>query len=363
MTGNTPIKDVRYQVTHACNLKCPHCFSNSGKAMRNELSLEEAKKMILDLKDNGLKLFTLTGGEPLIRKDFTLDLVKFLSDLGIYNRVFTNGTLINRKIARELKERGVSEVQISLDGTEEVHDHWRGVQGSFKKSIKAIKFLKSADIKTAIRVTVMPFNYDQMPELLELAEELEVDGFRVKPFISVGRGKENQKYLLTPEQHETAIGYLANKRRESKINIQLLTPSYAFLYDKSIDLSKIKRKYKSYKCSCGNSLGAITPDGYLKPCGYFSEKLGNVRRDNIKEIWNCNKFVCSLRNVILNKVCMTCEYIALCGGGCRASAYENNGGSLGSIDPLCPKINAQLSLGVRSQVSGLSRQPPRRITF
>jgi len=333
--NNYRIADVRYQVTGACNLHCPHCFSSSAQRKPEELSLEEAKNMLCDLKNNGLKLFTLTGGEPLLRRDFTLSLVEYLTSLGVRSRVFTNGTLLDQRTAGKLKENGVGEVQVSIDGMEETHDTFRGKKGCFKKAVSALEMLRDEGIRTAMRVTITPLNYLEMPEILELAKTTGVKVLRARPFISVGRGKENQGYNLTREMHRKSIGYLVKQRRN--FPIQLLAPSYSFLYE-NIDPDTIK-KLSFRACACGTRLCAITPDGWVKPCGYFSEKLGNIRDQPFNAIWNNgSNFLCKLRGITrLDPRCMACQYLPLCRGGCRASAYENTG-SLEAPDPTCPRL-------------------------
>lgn len=337
-----PIRDIRYQVTRACNLKCFHCFSSSAKALKNELTLKEAKKMAIELKEHGAKLMTLTGGEPLLRMKFTLDYIAFLNSLGIYTRLFTNGYLLTEDIAKELKKNGVNEVQISIDGLFEVHDDFRGVSGSFDRCILAIKHLKSEGIRTIIRTTIIPQNCRQMPDLIALAQDLNVDGFRARPFVGVGRGMQNQEYILSPLEHEIAMKYLTDIRRKISLPIQLLQPSFPFLFDSKVKPKIRYNNYRGFRCSCGKQLCAITPDGFIKPCGYFSKKLGNIKDESFAKIWYENDFVCDLRNLKkLNEFCMKCEYLALCGGGCRASAFENSG-NLESIDLLCPKYRLHL---------------------
>jgi radical SAM protein with 4Fe4S-binding SPASM domain len=339
---NPLIRDIRYQVTRACNLKCYHCFSSSAKALKDELTLEEAKKMAIELKEHGAKLMTLTGGEPLLRKQFTLDYIAFLNSLGIYTRLFTNGYLLTEDIARKLKENGVNEVQISIDGLEEVHDNFRGVPGSFKRCILAIQRLKSQGIRTIIRTTIIPQNVRQMPDLIALAQDLKVDGFRARPFVGVGRGNENKEYILSPHEHEIAMKYLTEIRRKIALPIQLLQPSFPFLFDLKVKPKILEENYRGFRCSCGKQLCAITPDGFIKPCGYFSKVLGNIKEESFAKIWYESDFVCDLRGLKkLNEFCMKCEYLSLCGGGCRASAFENSG-NLESIDLLCPKYRIYL---------------------
>jgi len=118
--------------------------------------VEEAKSMVLDLKENGMKLLTMTGGEPLCRKDFVLELGSFLNDNSVRYRVFTNGILFDEELASKLKERGVSEIQVSIDGLEETHDAFRGMKGAFKRAIKAIRAAEGEGIKTAARYKHKP---------------------------------------------------------------------------------------------------------------------------------------------------------------------------------------------------------------
>ncbi len=334
---NPPIRDIRYQVTRACNLRCFHCFSSSAKAIKNELTLKEAEKMVVELKEYGAKFMTLTGGEPLLRKKFVLDFTEFSNSLGMYTRLFTNGYLLTEDIAYKLKENGIREVQVSIDGLKEVHDGFRGVSGSFDRCILAINHLKSADVRTIIRTTIIPQNSRQMPDVIDLALELKVDGFRARPFVGVGRGLENREYILSPQEHEIAMKYLTYIRRKISLPIQLLQPSFPFLFDSKVKPKILYQNYRGYRCTCGKQLCAITPDGFVKPCGYFSKNLGNIKDESFKKIWYENNFVCDLRELKkLNEFCMKCEYLAICGGGCRASAFENSG-SLDSIDLLCPK--------------------------
>ena len=139
-----------------------------------------------------------------------------------------------------------------------------------------------------------------------------------------------------------SIGYLVSVRRDKKYPIQLLAPSFPFLYDKNID-SKVFADYGfiGYTlCKCIEDMGAILPEGTVKFCGYFPHSLGNVRKQNFRKIWsNKNKEKLIVRR--LADECMSCIYVTLCGGGCRANAYTNSG-SLTAPDPNCPKANASI---------------------
>ncbi len=331
------IRDVRYQVTLACNLTCPHCFAKARQPLPNELTIVEAKRIMLDLKDNGMKLLTMTGGEPLCRKDFVLELGEFLHSQGIRYRVFTNGVLMDDELAHQLKERGVSEVQVSIDGLEENHDAFRGMKGAFKRAIKAIEATKKEGIKTTVRLTITEQNHEEVPKIIDFLADLDIDAFRVRPFVSVGRGSENEKYIPSPKAMREAFTYINKKMKVLRFPFQLITPSFHFL-DKDVPNKVAEKTFVASRCVCGKQLCALTPDGWVKPCGYFSVKLGSLREKKFAEIWNDHEFLEKMRSVDhLSDTCMECKYLVYCGGGCRASAFENTG-DLCATDPLCPLV-------------------------
>ena len=121
---------VVYNCTKRCNLKCVHCYSQStGQPGDYELSTAEAKAFIDDLADFGNPVILFSGGEPLMRPDI-LELIDHAVAKGRRAVISTNGTLISSDMAKELKNRQLSYVGVSLDGMEATNDAFRGVSGS-----------------------------------------------------------------------------------------------------------------------------------------------------------------------------------------------------------------------------------------
>ncbi|MFQ6106866.1 MAG: radical SAM protein [Thermoplasmata archaeon] len=332
-----PIRDVRYQVTHACNLHCPHCFSKADKPLPDELTLDEAKELVLDLKASGMRMITLTGGEPLCRKQFTLDLASFLGEQGIRYRVFTNGLRMTEEVASNLKKSDAYELQVSFDGLRESHDAFRGTNGSFDKAVKALEIARDAGLRTAVRATVTNRNSNEMVELLDVVCSLGISAFRLRPFVPVGRGKEHKEFVPSREDFERAFGRLSGAKGRYPIQVTFIMPHFTFIFD-SGRRHHSSREFEGIPCVCGKTLAAITPNGWVRPCGYFSVNLGNVRQQKFSEIWENSEFLQKMRNIErLEDRCMECEFLSLCRGGCRASAYENTG-RLDAADPLCPLV-------------------------
>ena len=121
---------VVWNVGQRCNLKCVHCYSHSlNREYSGELSTEEGKALIGDLARFGSPVILFSGGEPLLRKDL-LDLGLLATAQGMRAVISTNGTLITRKLAGELKRIGLSYVGVSLDGMREINDRFRGAEGA-----------------------------------------------------------------------------------------------------------------------------------------------------------------------------------------------------------------------------------------
>ncbi|MBS7658551.1 MAG: radical SAM protein [Candidatus Bathyarchaeia archaeon] len=334
-TPGAPFQVV-WEITSACNLKCKHCSANAGVGS-NELNTEEALKAIDELDKFGITILAFSGGEPLIRKDF-LKLAKYAADKGIYVAVATNATLITREKAKEMKEAGIEYVQISLDGaTPETHDSFRGAPGTFNRTIEGIKNVVAEDFFVNVSTTVTKLNYREVPKILDLCEKLGVDWFMAYNFIPTGRGVNISELDLTPEEREELLKMLYERMQKSNVAMLSTAPQFARVsleascQSEALILShfysaKSREKIKGLAefiggCGAGRFYIAIKPDGTIQPCVFLPLVLGNIKNDNLEELWVTSKILKDLRNKdILKGHCGICEYRYYC-GGCRARAY------------------------------------------
>jgi radical SAM protein with 4Fe4S-binding SPASM domain len=323
------IRDIRLQVTRGCNFTCPWCFSDAAKPLANELSLKEILPVVDQLVSCGLRTMTLTGGEPLLRKDFSLGLLKYLRRKRIYAKLFTNGSLLDDDSIRALS--GIAnEVQVSLYD-EKYWPRIRLLAGRLKKE----------GIRVVLRATFTSKNYSRVKKIVNFVEDCGADALRARPFVAKGRGSRHRDYLMSALEYKKSIGYLASQRRNKRYPIQLLNPSFPFLYDKKIDPDLCASNgFRGYTlCKCIEYTGTILPDGGVRVCGYFPQDLGNIRKEKFKKSWSMQGIKKHLIVDSLGRECSACLYIGLCGGGCRANAYINSG-SLTAADPNCPRLKA-----------------------
>ena len=181
---------VVWNVTRQCNLKCVHCYAHAkDEFFENELSFEEGKTLIDDLAGFGVPVLLFSGGEPLVRKDLP-DLAAYAVEKGMRAVISTNGTLITKKMARTLKEIGLSYVGISLDGMETINDRFRGVRGAFNKAMQGIRNSQEAGIKVGLRFTINKANVQEIPSIFDLLEEMDIPRVSFYHLVYAGRGSK-----------------------------------------------------------------------------------------------------------------------------------------------------------------------------
>ena len=328
---------VVWDYTNACNLNCKHCYKKAGKASEDELSTRERKEVIDQLANAGVVAIAFSGGEPLTQDDF-FTIAKYASKKGIYVSLATNGTLIDKEMAKRIKKAGVQYVEISLDGIEKTHDEFRGVKGAWKRTIKGIKNCIDMGLVTCIATTVTKYNYNEIPKLIDLSIKIKADRYIAFNFIPTGRGKEILKYDITPEQKEKLLNFLYDKLEEGKIEVFSTAPQFARIALERVKEGKGKKIVPTHfagvtlegkaivlaqfigGCGAGRLYCSIEPNGDIQPCVFIPVKVGNVK-DGFENVWHSSQILNQLRDRSkLKENCGKCMYKFVC-GGCRARAY------------------------------------------
>jgi len=350
-TSGAPYQIV-WDVTYACNLHCKHCYATAGKPWKDELTTEEAKRAIDIFDRAGVTIIAFSGGEPLVRPDI-MELARYATDKGIYVAMATNGTLITKEKAKEMKEAGVQFVQISLDGIDaKTHDEFRGVKGAFDKTVQGIKNAVAEGFFVEISTTVTRYNYKQLPDIIQFGEDLGANWFMAYNFVPTGRGKEIFEMDLSPGEREEALKMLWGELRKGrKINVLSTAPQFARValqHEEGESQKIVPTHFYNPKlagqlvdlaefiggCGAGRFYMSMRANGDLQPCVFFPLKVGNILEDDFEELWKKNEVLSNLRNKdILEGFCGKCDYRYYC-GGCRARAYAYTGDYL-APDPGC----------------------------
>lgn len=343
---------VIWEVTRACALKCLHCRAEAQyRPDPRQLTFEEGKKLIDEIAEMDDPLFVFTGGDPLMRPDL-FDLARYaIHEKGLPVSMTPSATpRVTFSAVSKAKEVGLSRWAFSLDGSSaEIHDHFRGTPGSFEMTMKGIGYLQQLEIPIQINTTVSRYNLDDLPRIAETVKGMGAVLWSVFFLVPTGRGMVQD--MITPEEHEQVMIWLARLQREMPYGIKATeAPHYrrVFMQQQKLNVdagaeiaAAPKRKDvlgRSPKgVNDGDGFVFISHIGEVYPSGFLPVNCGNVREASLVEIYRNSPILQELRDKSLLKgKCGVCEFKELCGGS-RARAYAVTGDYLES-DPYCSYI-------------------------
>lgn len=322
---------VAWEITHHCNARCLHCYSNSGPDIPfgNELPLDKALGVIDQLADDGVLVLAFSGGEPLMHRNWET-LVGHAVERGLSVNVGSNGSCINDRNADRLKELGVKSVTISLDShVASRHDHFRQLNGLYEKSTAAIRKLVERKLRVVVGFTPTRLNWRDGRHVIDLANELGADAVNLSEYVPAGRGNV-ELALLPDELHETLVEWIS-ARKEFEGRMQVIW------HDCRVGLlvsEEDKRKYVG--CGAGRLVARILPDGTVTPCVFLPTVIGSLEHESFATLWSSSLLMQQFRDRTghVTGNCGSCEHLQTC-GGCRAVAFAYSGGDPLAGDPHC----------------------------
>lgn len=352
---------VIWETTQACDLACQHCRADARPERdRGELTTEEAKRMMERVRDFGRPLFVLTGGDPLKRPD-VVELVEHGTRLGLRMAMTPSGTpLMTPEVVRRLARAGLSRLAVSLDGsTAEIHDRFRGVAGSYDWTIRMILAAREIGLSTQINTTVARHNVGDFDELIALMERLGISLWSV--FFLVPTGRASARDVASPEEFEYVFHRMYDLSRTAPFDIKsTAAPQYRrVILQRQVEERRAGERADapipltaglgfSIADGVGRAKGVNDGDGFLfvnhtgeiYPSGFLPVSAGNVRTDDLVDVYRHSPLFRSLRDrSLLKGKCGVCEYRDVCGGS-RARAYALTGDYL-EAEPYCVHVPAR----------------------
>ena len=351
---------VVWNITRRCNLKCVHCYAHAKDlSFKNELSTKEGKILLDDLAQFGVPVILFSGGEPTIRKDLP-ELAAYAVSKGMRAVISTNGTLISQKMARILKDIGLSYVGISIDGMEEINDRFRGVKGAFNAALQGIKNCKDAGIKVGLRFTINKFNADEIPKIFNLIEDMEIPRACFYHLVYAGRGADLIKDDLSHDETRSTVDLimdLTKRLHDRGKPKEILTVDnhadgpYLYLRLLKENPKRAKDVLELLKMNQGNSsgigIGCISWDGEVYADQFWRHySFGNIKKRPFSEIWTDTseplmKKLKEKKKHVTGR-CSTCRWLDICAGNFRVRA-EAITGDLWAPDPACYLTDEEIS--------------------
>lgn len=315
---------VSWNTTNQCNMFCDHCYRDAGVRSEDELSTDEARKLIEEIKKAGFQIMIFSGGEPLMRPDI-YELATFATNLGLRAVMGTNGSLITAEVARQIKEAGFMAAGVSLDSLDPVkNNNFRKLDNAYQLTVEGMHNLKEAGVPFQIHTTVMDWNVMELEAITDFAIGVGAMAHHVFFLVPTGRAINIEDEALKVVEYERTLARLMEKQREVPIEIK---PTCAPQFIRVADKKGIPLRF-SKGCLAGISYCIISPTGDVQPCAYLDMRLGNVKEQPFDRIWLENKELQRLRTMEYEGKCGICDFKERC-GGCRARANYYNGDFMG----------------------------------
>jgi AdoMet-dependent heme synthase len=343
---------VIWETTQACDLACVHCRA-CAQPKRNpfELSTAEGKRLIDEIARMEVPVFVLTGGDPIKRPDL-FELIEHANEVGVRVSLTPSATpLLTREIVHRLKDSGLARLAVSLDGSNaEVHDAFRGMSGSFERTMEAIEWANEVGLPVQINTTFSRRNIEDFEKIAELIERKAITLWSVFFLVPTGRGKLDD--LLTAEEFESIFAKLHALSKRARFHIKTTEAQHYRRYV----LQQQTAEKRSGKVAAsapekvqdgigraprglndGKGFVFVSHTGEVYPSGFLPFSGGNVRTRKLGEIYRESPVFRQLRDPDqLEGKCGACEFRHICGGS-RARAFALTGDPLAE-EPCCAYV-------------------------
>ncbi len=338
----------QWQLLDDCDQRCKHCYifhGNNGIPL-TRMSWEEINRTLENCLDfcrtfNRLPEFYITGGDPILHKDFW-HLLEKLHELSIPFTIMGNPFHHTKENCARMHGLGCKKYQMSLDGLEKTHD-WFRKQGSFKTTLEKIPLINAAGMHSVIMSTVSSKNIAEIPELIDICAEHNVDIFAFSRYCPTQGDTTNG---ITPLEYrdfllkcDEKFEHYNNLYFEGKGRLWCNKKDHLWTlldYEKGrFKIPENAEKGMIYSgCNCGNCHLTILPSGDVYACRRVAHsKVGNAFTDRLSDLW-LNQME-NYRDYGKFEKCSKCELLPYC-RGCPAVAYGTHG-SFYAEDPQCWK--------------------------
>ena len=376
--GTPPGPVVIWNLIRRCNLTCKHCYSISADHdYEGELSTQEVFTVMDDLKTFRVPVLILSGGEPLLRPDL-FEIAARAKAMRFYVGLSTNGTLIDKLMADRVVAAGFDYVGISLDGIGATHDKFRRLEGAFDRSLAAVRHLRERGLKVGLRFTMTDMNAHDLPAMLQLLREEQLDKLYFSHLNYAGRGNihraRDAQFAATRDaldllfdtawraaQAGEPTEFVTGNNDADGVYLQLWVRRNLPQWESAVreHLEAWGGNSSGVNVANIDNLGQVHPDTM-----WWHHSLGDLRQRRFSEIWQdvSTPLMAGLKAHprAVGGRCGACAHLSICNGSSRVRA-EQVTGDVWAEDPGCFLTDAEIGVETESPRVALTPFARRQI--
>ncbi|MDR1412967.1 MAG: radical SAM protein [Actinomycetes bacterium] len=322
-----------WNITNRCNLLCSHCYmAADGHVKPDQLSDEQAYEMVDRMEEAGVPVVFLSGGEPMMRPNFW-EILKRINKAGVQPTISTNCTFVTPKAAQRLAENGVRFIATSIYGPEYYHDALTQVPGTYQKVVKAIKNLRAAGVKVAVKTALTRETYEFIYDIVTLAKELDCSLLYICDLITSGRSAGEENMRVSVDQWRRLCDFVVDDMLDPasslEYDIGAIPSTIPYIAEKlvarGVDVSKGLKRFQTFSaCPVGQGHMTINSEGGVMPCQFAQDwTVGNIHDISFDE---ATSRLYELDAADSSGQCApeACDYSRIC-RGCRVKAWQATG--------------------------------------
>lgn len=370
---------VIWNLIRRCNLTCRHCYSVSAdRDFPGELSEREIDTVMEDLRQFGVSVLVLSGGEPLLRPDL-FRISQRAKAMGFYVGLSSNGTLIDETNIDAIAAVGYDYVGISIDGMRNTHDRFRRQAGAFEAARRGIRLCRERGIKVGLRFTLTEDNAAELAEVIAFMHAHGGDKFYLSHLNYAGRGHRHRNADAAHQTTRRAMDWLFEhcwQQVKSQRPGEYVTGNndadgvYLLHWVQRRFPDQVDHLYRKLVAWGGNASGVnisnIDNLGNVHPDTFWGDhSLGNVRQRPFSAIWQdrADPLMAGLNRSPrpVQGRCALCQYLNICGGNTRVRAYQLTG-NIWAEDPGCYLTDDEIGLPASSRLNDPRHSPPLQET-